>query len=254
LKQVANQPEDKLYRLLSRLQTAEFIYEQPVFPEPEYVFKHALTQEVTYPSLLHERRKTLHERVAQAVEAQFHARLEDRYSELAHYDSRSGNTPKAIDYLHRAGQQAVERSSNVEAVKHFNEALELLKLLPDTPQRAQQEPMMQTSLGSLFMATAGFAMELAWATGLQGWTLRSRGAEKKECQGMAAWQAPGAEIFHAWWLALMANGYRAEGRTGEDLSALTETFTRIEQTEDCFYESELYRLKGELTLQKGARD
>ena len=63
------QPEDELQRLLARLQAAEFIYEQPAFPEVEYIFKHALTQEVAYNSLLQERRKVLHERTAQAIES-----------------------------------------------------------------------------------------------------------------------------------------------------------------------------------------
>jgi len=66
----------------------------------EYLFKHALTQEVAYNSLLIERRKILHERTAQAIEEVYHARREDHYSELAYHYSRSGNTQKAIDYLH----------------------------------------------------------------------------------------------------------------------------------------------------------
>jgi predicted ATPase len=72
-------------------------------------------------------------------------------------------------------------------------------------------------------------------------------------QGMATWQASGAQTFHAWWLALVADGYKEEGKPDEGLATLTEAFTRIEQTEERFYASELYRLKGELTLQKGTR-
>jgi class 3 adenylate cyclase len=79
LKQVVDQPEDELQRLLFRLQSAEFIYEQPAFPEPEYTFKHALTQEVAYTSLLTERRRVLHERAAKALEGLFHHQLEDHY-------------------------------------------------------------------------------------------------------------------------------------------------------------------------------
>src|SRR5712692_9550866 len=104
---VVTQPEEELYRLLSSLQRKEFLYEQPAFPEVEYIFKHALIQEVAYNSLLSERRKALHERTAQAIEALYHAKLDDHYSELAHHYSRSGNTEKAVDYLHLAGQQAV---------------------------------------------------------------------------------------------------------------------------------------------------
>ena len=68
VRQVVPQPEEELYRLLSSLQHKEFLYEQPAFPEVEYIFKHALTQEVAYNSVLQERRKALHERTAQAIE------------------------------------------------------------------------------------------------------------------------------------------------------------------------------------------
>jgi len=70
--------------LLSRLREGEFIYEQPAFPEVEYAFKHALTQEVAYNSVLTERRKALHERTAQAIERLYRDWLEDHYGDLAH--------------------------------------------------------------------------------------------------------------------------------------------------------------------------
>ena len=68
IRQVLTQPEDELYRLLSSLQRKEFLYEQPAFPEVEYIFKHALTQEVAYGTVLQEQRKLLHERTGQAME------------------------------------------------------------------------------------------------------------------------------------------------------------------------------------------
>ena len=139
LKQVVNKPEAELQQSLAHLQAAEFIYEQPAFPEIEYTFKHALTQEVAYTSLLIERRKVLHECTAQAIEAIFHSRLDDHYGDLAHHYTRSGNTQKAMEYLHLAGQQAAQRSANAEAIGHFTAALELLKALSDTPERTRQE-------------------------------------------------------------------------------------------------------------------
>ena len=140
---------------MSSLQRKEFLYEQPAFPEVEYIFKHALTQEVAYSSVLQERRKALHERTAQAIEALYRATLDEHYSELAHHYSRSGNTEKAIEYLQLAGQQAVQRSANAEAISHLTTALELLKTLPDTPERAQQELTLQLALGPPLMATQG---------------------------------------------------------------------------------------------------
>src|SRR5437867_12940299 len=99
VRQVVAQPEEALYHLLASLQHKEFLYEQPAFPEVEYSFKHALTQEVAYNSLLLERRRLLHERTAQAMEFLFHSKLEDHYSELAHHYSHSRNTPKAVEYF-----------------------------------------------------------------------------------------------------------------------------------------------------------
>jgi predicted ATPase len=157
VRRVVSQPEEELYRLLSSLQHKEFLYEQPAFPEPEYLFKHALTQEVAYNSVLIERRKALHEQTAQALETLYSANLEDHYSELAHHYSRSGNTEKAVEYLGLAGQQAVQRSAYAEAVGHLTTALELLKALPDTPERTQDELTLQITLGPALVATKGYA-------------------------------------------------------------------------------------------------
>ncbi|MGE0823220.1 MAG: adenylate/guanylate cyclase domain-containing protein [Candidatus Binatia bacterium] len=157
LRKVVTQPEATLLRLLSRLQASEFVYEQPAFPEPEYIFKHALTQEVAYNSLLIERRKVLHERTAQAMEEVYHDKLDDHYSELAYHYSRSGNTQKAVDYLQLAGQQAVQRSAYNEAINHLTKGLDLLQTMPGSSARVQQELALQLVLGNVLMATKGYA-------------------------------------------------------------------------------------------------
>jgi tetratricopeptide (TPR) repeat protein len=156
VRQVVAQPEEVLYHLLASLQRKEFLYEQPAFPESEYIFKHALTQEVAYGTMLHERRKALHERTGQALEALYAAMLPEHYRDLAHHYSRSGSTEKAVKYLHLAGQQAIQRSANAEAIIHLNTALELLKTLPGTPQRTHQELMLQIALGSAVIAAKGY--------------------------------------------------------------------------------------------------
>ena len=155
LRQVITQPEDELYRLLSSLQRKEFLYEQPVFPEVEYLFKHALTQEVAYNSVLIERRKVLHEHTGQAIEQRYHDRLEEHYSELAHHYSHSGRIEKAIEFLQKAGQQAAQNSAHTEAIRHFTTALELLTPLPDTPERVQQELTVQLTLAASLQVTKG---------------------------------------------------------------------------------------------------
>ena len=153
IKRVAGKSDDELERMLSALQLGEFIYEQPAMGDIEYTFKHALTQEVAYNSVLVERRRLLHERAAQAIEALFADRLEDHLSELAHHYDRSGNVRKAVEYLGRAGQGAVRQSSHSEAIGYLTRALELLKHLPDGVDRDRQELDLQMALGwSLFVA------------------------------------------------------------------------------------------------------
>jgi predicted ATPase len=155
LMHIVAQPEEDVHRGLGHLQGAEFIYERPTFPEPQYTFKHALTQEVAYNSLLLERRRVLHARAAQAIETLFGDRLEDYYHELAHHYLRSEGTEKAVEYLGHAGQQAVRRSAYADAIGHLTTAIELLKTLPSHAERSQQELLVQIGLGQALMATKG---------------------------------------------------------------------------------------------------
>ncbi|MCY1262635.1 TOMM system kinase/cyclase fusion protein [compost metagenome] len=144
--------DDDLHDLLARLEAAEFIYQRPAFPEVEYSFKHALTQEVAGHSLLMERRSALHERTAQAIEAMFPTRIADYCSELAHHYRLSGNVPKAVEYLQCTGQQALQHSAHLDAMRHLGTALEMLEQLPDTPARVHQELTLLLSLGPALMA------------------------------------------------------------------------------------------------------
>jgi class 3 adenylate cyclase/predicted ATPase len=157
IRKVTSLAEGELARMLLDLQAGEFIYGQPAASGIEYSFKHVLTQEVAYNSLLREGRKHLHERVGSAVESLYAERLDDRFSELAYHYERSSNVPKALEYLQRAGQQAVQRSANVQAVAQFTRALELLKTLPDTPERVQREFDLQLAVSYPLAVTKGFA-------------------------------------------------------------------------------------------------
>jgi predicted ATPase len=157
LKMVAEGGEEDLRGRLSHLQAGEFIYEQPAFPEPEYTFKHALTQEVAYGSLLVERRRPLHERTARAIEELYGDRLDEHYGELAHHYGRTENTPKAIEYLYLAGEQAVQRSAYADAVSQLSRGVELVETLPESHQRARQELSLQVALGEALMMTLGLA-------------------------------------------------------------------------------------------------
>src|SRR5216683_298330 len=143
--------------MLKGLQAGEFIYEQPAVWEAEYTFKHALTQEVAYNSLLIERRKQLHERAGRAFESMFAEQLDDHLGDLAHHYSHSANTRKAVEYLFRAGNQAAARSAFSEAITRLSSALELLKHLPDDAERARKELPVLSALGFSLGAVKGFA-------------------------------------------------------------------------------------------------
>ena len=127
VKHITASPDDRLEQMLKSLQAGEFIYEQPALGEAEYTFKHALTQEVAYNSVLMERRRLLHERTGQAIEALFKERIDDHLAEVARHYSRSANTRKAVEYLFRAGSQAAARFAHTEAVTLLSSTLEFLK-------------------------------------------------------------------------------------------------------------------------------
>ena len=157
IRQVLSIREPQLDRALADLRAAEFIYEQPTAAGVQYTFKHALTQEVAYNSVLIERRKLIHERSAQAIETLFASNLADHYSELAYHYSRSTKTGKAIEYLYLAGQQAAQRSASIEAVTYLDAALKLVLTQSDTPQRTTQELALQIALGPPLQVTKGWA-------------------------------------------------------------------------------------------------
>ncbi len=144
---IAETPEEELRRGLSELQAAEFVYETRLFPDPEYTFKHALTHEVAYGSLLRERRRELHRAIAEHLEAASASRPAEQFERLAHHYTEAGLIEQAVDYWQRAGQRAIERSANAEAISNLTRGLELLAGLPDTHDRARQELAMQLGLG-----------------------------------------------------------------------------------------------------------
>ncbi|SCU76933.1 Adenylate/guanylate cyclase [Cupriavidus necator] len=157
-------PQETLHTLLGQLQAGDFIYERPAFPEVEFAFKHALTQEVAANSLLGGQRSALHERTALAIETLFAARLDLYCSELAHHYSKSGNTRKAIQYLRLAGRQALQQSAQHDAIRHLGAALELLQTLPPTPELAREELDLLLTLGPAWIAARGHSSPEVEAT------------------------------------------------------------------------------------------
>ena len=129
---------EELKSSLINLQGLEFIYEKSLFPELEYIFKHALTQEVAYNSLLLKRRKEIHEKIGDAIEELYPDRLEEYYELLAYHYMRSDNKQKAVVYLDLANQKAAKLNAMEEAKAYFEQAMKLLDTLPDTKDNQEQ--------------------------------------------------------------------------------------------------------------------
>jgi tetratricopeptide (TPR) repeat protein len=131
LQAIADGPEEALHLGLARLQAAEFLYEARLFPELAYTFKHALTHEVAYGSLLQERRRALHAHIVAAIEGLSADRLTDQVERLAHHAVRGELWDKALVYCWQAGGRATARSAYREAVSYFEQALAALAHLPE---------------------------------------------------------------------------------------------------------------------------
>ena len=135
---IAERSEEVLRRRLAHLQEAEFLYETKLFPDLEHTFKHALTHEVTYGSLLQERRKTLHAQIVAATERLYADRLSEHVERLAHHALRGHLWDKAVRYGRQAGARALDRSAAREALAHFDQARLALHELPESRERTEQ--------------------------------------------------------------------------------------------------------------------
>jgi tetratricopeptide (TPR) repeat protein len=164
LQAVGELPEAALHLGLAHLQDAEFLYEVSLFPELIYTFKHALTQEVAYGSLLHERRRGLHARIVEALEALTRDRLAetasgakdlpaerqgpDQIERLAHHALRGEVWDKALAYCRQAGEKALARSAHREAVGYFEQVLSALPHLPEQCDTREQAIDLRLALRS----------------------------------------------------------------------------------------------------------
>jgi TOMM system kinase/cyclase fusion protein len=156
--------EGALQRGLHQLVAAEFLYQRGLPPQATYLFKHALIQDAAYQSLLRSTRQQYHQHIAQVVEARFPETVETQPELLAHHYTEAGLTEQAIPYWQQAGQRAVERSANAEAISHLTMALKLLQTLPNSPERAQHELDVHIALGIPLVLTKGHAASEVGAT------------------------------------------------------------------------------------------
>jgi class 3 adenylate cyclase/predicted ATPase len=156
LRAIAEIPSEELRRHLAQLQSAEFLYEIKIFPDLEYTFKHALTHEVAYGSLLGDRRRTLHGRIVEAIERLYADRLGEQIERLAHHAVRSEVPLKAVPYLYEAGTRAAQRSAVGEAVTYFRQGLDLAAKLPRDGDQLRLELKLLLALGPSLQQLQGF--------------------------------------------------------------------------------------------------
>jgi class 3 adenylate cyclase/tetratricopeptide (TPR) repeat protein len=166
LQAVAPLDEATLQQSLTQLVESELVYQRGVVPQVQYLFKHALIQDTAYQSLLKSKRRYYHQQIARVLEEQFPDTIEAQPELVAHHYTEASLVAQALPYWQQAGQRAAQRSAHVEAIKHFTKGLELLKTLPDMPERVQQKLTLQLALGGSLIAAKGFgALEVEQAYG-----------------------------------------------------------------------------------------
>jgi predicted ATPase/class 3 adenylate cyclase len=143
---VADMQSDALRRGLAELQASEFLYETSLFPEPEYAFKHALTHEVAYESMLGDPRRAIHAKIIETIEARHPDRQEEHVEQLGHHAFRAEAWAKAVGYLHQAGRRAASRSAHRAAVAAFDQALVALEHVPETRETIERGVDLRSAL------------------------------------------------------------------------------------------------------------
>ncbi|MBI3455307.1 MAG: AAA family ATPase [Candidatus Rokubacteria bacterium] len=214
LQAIAELPEDALSRGLTHLQAAEFLYEASLFPEPEYTFKHALTHQVAYQSLLQDRQRVLHARILGAMERLYADRVTEQVEWLAHHALQGGVRDKAVRYLREAGAKAVARSANREAVGFFEQALAVLEQLPESRETLTEALEVRMSLGPALLAIKGAAapeVELSYA----------RARELCDRLEDATWLFPA--LWGLWYVNYSRGQVRTARELGERLLAVAES-------------------------------
>jgi tetratricopeptide (TPR) repeat protein len=151
LLEIAGLPAEPLRAALSDLQAAEFVYEASLDPDLEYTFKHALTHDVAYGSLLHDRRRVLHVQILEAIERMYADRRSEQMERLGHHALRGEVWGKAVDYLRQAGSKAFDRSANREAAMHLEQAIDALSHLPRTEENLVQAVDLRVALWSCLL-------------------------------------------------------------------------------------------------------
>jgi len=267
LQAVTSLDEASMQQALARLVDAELLYQRGVPPQAAYLFKHALIQEVAYQSLLKSTRQQYHQRIAQVLETQFPASVETQPELIAQHYTAAGCAEQAIDYWQRAGQQASDRSANVEAISHFTAGIELLMTLPETPRRTQQALSLYIALGAALQIAKGQGAPEVGHVYTQARALCQPLGETSELVPVlfGLWRyyvvrpqyqtareigETLAALLVPYFCTMLAEVCSHLGHTADGLQALTEAHTLVEQHEERYREAEVCRLRGVLCLRQ----
>jgi len=212
---IAERSEEELRRGLAGLQAAEFLYEASLFPELEYTFKHALTHEVAYGSLLQERRKMLHARVVKGIEELYADRLEEHVDRLAHHAVRGEIWEKVVTYCQQAGARAFRYAALSEALENFERALDALGHLPETRESQEQAIDIRLQLRPILQPLGKYQEALVH------WQIAERLAEQLDDQ---------RRLSHVY--AAMTQYYRPLGRLDEGIVAGERALALARDVED----------------------
>jgi class 3 adenylate cyclase/predicted ATPase len=195
--------EDDLQHALRGLADAELLYARGIAPEATYLFKHALIRDAAYEALLRSKRRRYHRKIAEVLQERFSDTVEVQPELLATHYTEAGLIEQAVPFWQRAGQRALERSANQEAIRHLNKGLELLSALPETPEHLQQELLLQVTLGAAVMVVKGFASLEAQSV---------YAGARKLCQKVDG----GLLVFNVFWALWVSHAARAEHDQARD--------------------------------------
>jgi predicted ATPase len=195
--------EARLRDVLGRLVEAELLYQRGRPPRSRYIFKHALIQDTAYQSLLRRTRQQYHRQVAELLESNFADTVKANPELVAHHYSEAAQPDQAVTYWHRAGERAVQRSANLEAIAHLTAGLTQLAQVPETPERAKQELTIQRLLGQANMAARGYA-----SPGV----IRAFSRARELCAAIGDDGTIGPVLFGIWIFGLTA-GYHKDAET-----------------------------------------
>jgi tetratricopeptide (TPR) repeat protein len=228
LKTIAEEVRE-IDRDLDQLQTVELIRVKQKIPELEYIFKHALVQEATYGSILLQRRRELHSKVGQAIEALFPDRLEEFYSLLAYHYARAENWEKAQDYLFKAGDQAGKIAADAEALTHYQEAIETYTRVFGDKWDPVQRGILERKMGEAFYRRGEFAQAIEYLHRALVYLGRPKLPTSRSKVGLGILREIGIQIFHRLFSRwLVKRMYEPVNQTVEEVARTYEIVAVIE--------------------------